>query len=136
MLRKSPFHERTAQLCTSMNWKDWAGYYAVNSYDTGHEQEYFAYRHAAGLMDATPLFKYEVKGPDSASLLSRIMARDITKLRRGRVNIAVGAMTTARFLMMEPFPTLKKIITVLLPPSPFCIGLNKMDVLLTWLSVT
>ncbi|MDH3493813.1 MAG: aminomethyltransferase family protein [Acidobacteriota bacterium] len=68
-----------------MNWKDWAGYYAVASYDTNHDQEYFAYRHAAGLMDATPLFKYEVKGPDSLNLLSRIMAKDIGKLRLGRV---------------------------------------------------
>jgi len=68
-----------------MNWKDWAGYYAVASYDTSHEQEYFAYRHAAGLMDATPLFKYEVKGPDAVHLLSRIMAKDIGKVKQGRI---------------------------------------------------
>ena len=46
-----------------MNWKNWAGYYAVVSYDMHHDQEYFAYRHAAGLMDVTPLFKYEPKIP-------------------------------------------------------------------------
>ncbi len=68
-----------------MFWKDWAGYYAVVSYDTHHDQEYFAFRHAAGLLDATPLFKYEVKGPDSLYILSRIMAKDIGKLKEGRV---------------------------------------------------
>lgn len=68
-----------------MNWKDWAGYYAVVSYDTHHEQEYFAFRHAAGLFDATPLFKYEVTGPDALNFLERVMARDIGRLKPGRV---------------------------------------------------
>ena len=40
----SPFHERTAPLCRSYAWKDWAGYCAVCSYDTSHEREYFAFR--------------------------------------------------------------------------------------------
>lgn len=81
----SPFHERTRQLCTSFRWKDWAGYYAVCSFESCHEQEYFAYRHAAGLMDATPLFKYDIRGTDSARFLARVVARDIGKLRVGRV---------------------------------------------------
>ena len=54
----TPFHERTEQLCISRKWKDWGGYFAVASYDSCHEQEYFAYRHSAGLLDVTPLFKY------------------------------------------------------------------------------
>ena len=56
----TPFHEKTKALCHSYRWKDWAGYYAVCSYDTYVEREYFALRHAAGLIDVTPLFKYEV----------------------------------------------------------------------------
>ena len=59
----SPFHERTAPLCRSYAWKDWAGYCAVASYDTSHEREYFAFRETAGLLDVSPLFKYEVTGP-------------------------------------------------------------------------
>ena len=82
---KSPFHERTSQLCQSLNWKDWAGYHAVVSYDTNYEHEYFAYRHAAGLMDVTPLFKYEIKGPDAVHLLSRIMVKNIYKLKLGQI---------------------------------------------------
>ncbi|MFQ5351029.1 MAG: aminomethyltransferase family protein, partial [Thermoanaerobaculia bacterium] len=65
--------------------KDWAGYYAVCSYDTTHEREYFAFREAAGLIDVTPLYKYEVYGPDAAALLSRMMVRNVRKLKVGRV---------------------------------------------------
>ncbi len=68
-----------------MAWKDWAGYFAVRSYDVSHEREYYAYRHAAGLLDVTPLFKYEVRGRDAARFLSLVMVRDITKLKAGRV---------------------------------------------------
>ncbi|MEA2560761.1 MAG: aminomethyltransferase [Acidobacteriota bacterium] len=81
----TPFHERTQSLCTSYRWKDWAGYCAVSSYDTSHEREYFAFRESAGLLDVTPLYKYEVSGPDAAALLSRMMVRDLSKLKVGRV---------------------------------------------------
>lgn len=82
----SPFFPRTSQLCTSMNWKEWAGYYAVSSYGTIHDLEYFAFRNSAGLLDVTPLFKYRVQGPDAADFLSRIMVKDINKLAVGRVS--------------------------------------------------
>lgn len=81
----SPFHERTSKLCTSFRWKDWSGYAAVCSYDTTHDREYFAFRESAGLLDVSPLFKYEVYGPDAAALLSRMMVRDVSKLKVGRV---------------------------------------------------
>ncbi len=81
----SPFHERTQSLCTSYRWKDWAGYCAVSSYDTTHEREYFAFRESAGLLDVTPLYKYEVSGPDAQALLTRMMVRDVSKLKVGRV---------------------------------------------------
>ncbi len=82
---KSPFFPRTAELCTSMNYKEWAGYYAVSSYQVLHDMEYFAFRNSAGLLDITPLFKYKVEGPDAVAFLSRIMVRDIIKLKVGRV---------------------------------------------------
>lgn len=81
----TPFHERTLPLCTSYRWKDWAGYCAVCSYDTSHEREYFAFRESAGLLDVTPLYKYEVCGPDAQALLARMMVRDVSKLKVGRV---------------------------------------------------
>ena len=83
---KSPFFSRTSELCTSMKWKEWAGYYAVSSYETLHDSEYFAYRNSAGLLDVTPLFKYEVRGKDAAAFLSRIMVKNISQLKVGRVS--------------------------------------------------
>jgi aminomethyltransferase len=68
-----------------MRWKDWAGYAAVCSYDTTHDREYFAFRESAGMLDVSPLFKYEVHGPDATALLSRMMVRDVSKLKVGRV---------------------------------------------------
>ncbi len=81
----TPFHPRTSALCTSYKWKDWAGFAAVRSYDHSHEPEYFAFREAAGLLDVSPLFKYEVYGPDAGRFLARMMARDAGKLSVGRV---------------------------------------------------
>ena len=79
------FHSRTSRLCTSMRWKDWAGYFAVCSYDYSHEPEYFAIRHSAGLIDVTGLFTYEVYGPDAAAFLSRLTVKNLAKLKVGRV---------------------------------------------------
>ncbi|GMU66739.1 MAG: aminomethyltransferase [Acidobacteriota bacterium] len=81
----SPFHERTRPLCRSWRWKDWAGYAAVCSYDTTHDREYFAFRESAGLLDVSPLYKYEVKGQDAAVALSRMMVRDVGRIKVGRV---------------------------------------------------
>lgn len=81
----SPFHPRTSALCTSLKYKDWAGYYAVCAYDSHHDQEYFALRHAAGLIDVSPLFKYEITGPQAAAFLARVTVRDVTKLKTGRM---------------------------------------------------
>lgn len=81
----SPFHSRTAKLCSSNSWKDWAGVHAVRSYRTSHEPEYFALRNSAGIIDVSPLFKYDFQGPDAARVLSRIMTRDIEQLKLGRV---------------------------------------------------
>ena len=82
---KTPFFPRMSERCTSMNWKEWAGYYAVSSYEVLHDVEYFAFRNSAGLLDVTPLHKYRVQGKDAAAFLSQIMVRDIHKLKVGRV---------------------------------------------------
>ncbi len=68
-----------------MRWKTWSGYHAVCAYDTYPEREYFAFRYAAGLIDVTPLFKYEVHGPDAASFLAHVMVKNIQKLKVGQV---------------------------------------------------
>ncbi|MGD9219377.1 MAG: aminomethyltransferase family protein, partial [Desulfobacterales bacterium] len=80
----TPFHDRTAALCSSYRWTDWAGYYAVSSYNLPNDSEYYSLRHAAGIIDISPLFKYEVSGPDAALFLSRIMTKNIEDIPIGR----------------------------------------------------
>ncbi len=81
----SAFHERTLPLCESLNYRDWAGYYAVSAYETHHEHEYNAIRNAAALIDVSPLHKYIVSGPDATRLVDRLITRDATKLAVGQV---------------------------------------------------
>ena len=81
----TPFHSRTSAVSRSQSWKDWAGYYPACTYDTSQDSEYFALRHSAGLIDVSPLFKYEVKGPDAAAFLSRVTVKNVHKLKVGRV---------------------------------------------------
>ena len=81
----TPFHTRTAPLMESYEWRNWAGYIAASLYEPTHEREYWAIRNSAGLIDVSPLFKYEVTGPDAVRLVDRIMTRDITRCRVGQV---------------------------------------------------
>jgi aminomethyltransferase len=81
----SPYHSRTAPLCESLQFKDWAGYHAVVSYDTCHEREYFAFREAAGLIDVSPLFKYRIEGPDALRFLDHVVTRSMTKVKLHQV---------------------------------------------------
>jgi aminomethyltransferase len=84
----TPFHPRTSALCESLLYKDWAGYFAVCSFASHHDPEYFALRQAAGLLDVSPLFKYEVTGPDAAAFLAYVSTRDLRRLSIGRVTYA------------------------------------------------
>jgi aminomethyltransferase len=79
------FHERTFQLCESLNYREWSGYYAVSSYEPHHEHEYNAIRNAAALIDISPLFKYRVSGKDATRLIDRIITRDMRKVSVGQV---------------------------------------------------
>ncbi|MEX1143530.1 MAG: aminomethyltransferase family protein [Anaerolineales bacterium] len=81
----TPLHSRTALLCETSEWRDWSGYLAAIAYQPSHEVEYFAVRNAAGLLDVSPLYKYEVTGPDALRLVNRVMTRDLAKCRVGQV---------------------------------------------------
>ena len=84
MPRPTPFHPRTHALCKSLLFKEWAGCYAVCRYDNYHDREYFALRHQATLMDASPLYKYDVRGANAADLLGRVTVRGFKKFGVGR----------------------------------------------------
>ena len=81
----SAFHARTLDLCESLNYRDWAGYYAVSSYETHHEHEYNAIRNACALIDISPLYKYLLTGPDAMRLVNRVITRDASKMSVGQV---------------------------------------------------
>lgn len=81
----SPFHEKTFALCESLSYRDWAGYYAVSSYEPHHEHEYNAIRNSTALIDISPLFKYVVSGRDAAAFIDRLITRDATRLEVGQV---------------------------------------------------
>ena len=85
MLRKTPFHARTTDLCTSQNWREWSGYFAADSYDLDHMREYNAVRTTAAVFDVSPLFKYQIRGRDAGRLLDRVVTRDVSKCRIGQV---------------------------------------------------
>ncbi len=82
----TPFHPRTQALCISYRWKDWAGYCAPCVYGLSPEREYNAVRQAAGLLDVTPLFKYDVRGRDAGRFLSRVLSRPVQKMKSGRMH--------------------------------------------------
>lgn len=81
----TPFHSRTSALCTSMNWRQWSGYFAPSSYDDFHEPEYHAIRNGAGLIDVSPLYKYEIRGRDAEKLVNRLITRNAAKAKIGQV---------------------------------------------------
>jgi aminomethyltransferase len=78
-------HERTLELCQSLNYREWAGYFAVSSYETHHEHEYNAIRNASALIDVTPLYKYIVSGADATRFINRLITRDANKIAVGQV---------------------------------------------------
>lgn len=85
MLKKTPFHSRTAALMQADQWRRWAGYSVASAYEFTHDREYFAMRNACVLIDVSPLCKYHITGKDALAFLNRLVTRDVSK-------IAVGSM--------------------------------------------
>lgn len=80
----TPFHSRTSALSASQNWRTWSGYFVAGSYDVMHDYEYHAIRNSAGLIDVSPLYKYEIRGRDAQKLVNRVMTRDASKCAVGQ----------------------------------------------------
>jgi aminomethyltransferase len=66
----------------------WSGYTTVDVF-TNVQQEYFAIRNATTLYDLTPMVKYRIAGPSAMPFLNRLVTRDISKLKVGRVAYCV-----------------------------------------------
>jgi aminomethyltransferase len=84
----TPFHTRTSALCRSLRWKHWSGYFSAQAYDDFHDPEYHAMRSGVALTDVSPLFKYDISGPDALRLVDRLITRDATKCAVGQVMYA------------------------------------------------
>lgn len=81
----TPFHPCLAALCQSNEWRNWAGYLSAATYQHSYDPEYFAIRNAAALIDVSPLFKYEIRGPDALRLVNRIVTRDMRRCAIGQI---------------------------------------------------
>ena len=84
-LKVSPFFDRTSVLNESQEWRRWSGYLSATNYELNHENEYFAIRTKAALLDISPLYKYLIEGPDSQKFLHRLVTRNINICKVGQV---------------------------------------------------
>ena len=77
--RRSPFHPRLEASCQSHDWRDWSGTISPSSYEPTPELEYTAIRNSAALIDVSPLYKVDFRGPDAEAATNRIFTRDTRK---------------------------------------------------------
>ena len=88
MMLETPFHSRVAAANELNAWDGWSGYTTPTAY-FDVELEYFAVRSATGVFDLSPMNKYRITGPDAQAYLDRVMTRNISKIRVGRVGYSV-----------------------------------------------
>lgn len=74
------FFDRQRELNTKLAWGEWSGYHAAAVFADSVDIEYNAVREAAAVIDVSPLYKYEVSGADAATLLDRVVTRDISRV--------------------------------------------------------
>ena len=83
-LLETPFHERTYEACYNNDWYRWAGYKIAREY-SNTELEYTAMRNTAGVLDITPMHKYDIKGADAIKFVDKLVTRNITEIKSGQV---------------------------------------------------
>jgi aminomethyltransferase len=87
-LQPTPFHDRIVALSTAEEWTAWNTYKVARVVDK-LSTEYFAVRSGCAVMDLTPMEKYRIKGKDAYAYLDRLLTRDLSKLRSGRVTYVI-----------------------------------------------
>lgn len=96
-LKKSPFYPRLESLNIREAWESWNGYkFADHFYDA--EYEYFCIRNTCGTYDITPMQKYVIEGRDAEAMLNRMVTRDVSKLKVGRVTYVVWCTDEGRII--------------------------------------
>jgi aminomethyltransferase len=87
-LQRTPFHDRISALSTTETWTGWNTYKVARVVDK-LSAEYFAVRSGCAVMDLTPMEKYRITGTDAYAYLDRLLTRDISTLKPGRVTYVV-----------------------------------------------
>ncbi len=83
-LLETPFHEKTYEACYNNDWYRWAGYKIAREY-SNTELEYTAMRNTAGVLDITPMHKYDIKGADAIKFVDKLVTRNVTEIKSGQV---------------------------------------------------
>jgi aminomethyltransferase len=84
----SPFHSRTEPLNKLKVWARWGDYLSAPAYFCS-SMEYFACRSTCGVFDLSAMVKHRITGPDSLAYMNRLVTREVSKIRPGRVGYAV-----------------------------------------------
>lgn len=84
MIRTTPFRPRLAELDDQHLFTHWEGYLSPLRYTHAPKHEYFAVRHAVGVLDTSPLHQYRVTGPGAERLLEGVLLRDVRRCDVGR----------------------------------------------------
>ncbi len=84
----SPFHSRQKELNDQKVWSRWWDYLSIPAF-TCSSMEYFAGRSTCGVFDLTPMVKHLISGPDALAYLNRLVTRDVSKIKPGRVGYCV-----------------------------------------------
>ncbi|MDJ0655840.1 MAG: aminomethyltransferase family protein [Xanthomonadales bacterium] len=85
---RTAFYSRTSEANLLNKWHSWRGYTTADAYYDA-SIEYFACRNATGVFDLCPMTKYRITGPDALAYLDRLVTRDMTRIKPGRVAYAV-----------------------------------------------
>lgn len=88
VLKHSPFFPRVDALSQLKSWSSWNGYQTARVYDA-LAAEYFVIRSSCSVMDLTPMEKYRIKGPDAEKFLTRLVTRDLSKLKPWQVTYVI-----------------------------------------------
>ncbi len=83
-LLETPFHQRTFEACYNNDWYRWAGYKIAREY-SNTELEYTSMRNTAGVLDITPMHKYDIKGKDAIKFVDKLVTRDVTQIKPNQV---------------------------------------------------
>jgi len=83
-LKQTPFHPRQEALNIRESWFGWNGYKIADSFYEA-SFEYFCIRNSCATYDICPMQKYVFSGKNAMAMLNRMVTRDISSLKIGRV---------------------------------------------------